>query len=399
MVQFRHLTAAFLALAGALWFAPPVARAAPFHGIAYQVSQVCAGDGAELLLFELKGNEEGPVILLEPGLVETAETLDGIAAAYHRRGYKVFIGQVRLAGRGADRSGGATRNGLEEVLLQDFPAHLREVVRRSPGRKIHVLGHSMGGMEILATFSDPRLSEELAPHVEAVTLLAAPHELGGLPWKLRAEARVMLPVFRATRAILGKASLGPHHTVFDFTRRLKESRNPVLVRSARAVEGWIIRFGTFMLNRMLIDVNHTSPEALRRLWFKELSALPLDLLIDFAEAALKGKFVGRDGRPLIVPERFALPAQVVRAEHDLLVPWDKQEGLFARLGSGVKRLVSLRGMFHVDPAIADRPHADFLGATVDFHDRPAEIAASQGHVLFRPDARVSCEKFLVLATP
>lgn len=345
-------------------------HAAPFHGLPYEVHPVLSQDGATLSLFHLKSNEDGPVVLLEPGLAETAETLDGIAHAYHQSGYNVYIGQVRLAGRGKDKSGrGVFRNGLEEVALFDCPAHLREVIRQTGGRPVHLFVHSMGGIEVLAMLSDDKLAAEFEPFIKGISLLTVPHDLRGLPRKIRLGVRLTLPLFKTVRNILGKATLGPHHTLFDFTLKMKGSKSPLIVRSAQAIEGWFVQLGTFILNRVLISTHHTSPEALRRLWFKELSVLPLDILIDMAEAVLDGEFKRRDGRPLIIPERIKAPVQVIRVEHDLLVPWKKQFELFKRLGSQSKRLVDLLGMRHVDPVIADQHRGKgFIFSAIEFHD-------------------------------
>lgn len=387
--RFSFLLLLFLTLT----LVSQLAYAVSFHGIPYETLQVRATDSTELSVFHLKGNEKGPVILLEPGLVETAEMLDGIAASFHEAGYEVFIGQVRLAGRGESASGKGIRNGLAEVTLFDFPAHLREVVRRANGREIHLLGHSMGGIEILAAFSNEALAAEFLPHVKAVTLLTAPHDLAKLPWLVRTQTRVVLPALKAARALLKRASLGPHHTFFDVTKKLKGSKRAWARNLATAIENAAIQVGTMVLNHTLVSINHTTPEALRRLWFKEVSALPLDLLIDFGEAVLRGYFVDFEGRPLIVPEKVKVPTQVIRAERDYLVPWEHQLDLFRRLGAGVKRLISLRGMLHVDPVVADRPEANFLAQAVQFHDKPALEAANEPHIVFMPSYK-HCEQLL-----
>src|ERR1700733_13334418 len=146
-----------------------IARAEPFHGLPYETLHVRSIDGAELSLLHFEAPAaHAPVVLLEPGLLENATMFEGAARAFRARGYEVYIGQVRLAGRGADRSGSTgVHDGLEEVLLQDLPAHLRGVIARPPNTPISLVGHSMGGMEILATLSDDQLHAEFAPHIKA----------------------------------------------------------------------------------------------------------------------------------------------------------------------------------------------------------------------------------------
>ncbi|MBI3541984.1 MAG: alpha/beta fold hydrolase [Deltaproteobacteria bacterium] len=358
-----------------------------------------AADGVDLLMYHWpQARADAPLILLEPGLVETAEMLSGVAMQFHQRGYDVYVGQVRLAGRGDERSGQGVFNGLEEVLLADFPAHLREVIRRNPERSVHLLGHSMGGMEILATLSNAKLAAELGPHVKAVTLVTAPHELSHVPLLVRAQCKVLLPLFQLARRLVGRerATLEPHHTLVDFLERLGRSRNPLARGAGRKLEGLFIEFGNFVLNRTLVSMRHTTPEAMRQLWAQKISTLPLDVLIDFARAAARGEFLARDGTPLIVPERITVPVQVVRAEKDLLVPVAQQEGLYRRLGSKVKRLVSLTGMMHVDPVVADAPGSSFLKAVVDFHDAPAEVSGRSPRVTIDPVVE-RCENRLTVS--
>jgi alpha-beta hydrolase superfamily lysophospholipase len=323
--------------------------------------------------------------------------LDGMASEFRARGYDVYIGQARLAGRGANASGAGRENGIEQVLFEDFPAHLREVIRRNPGRAIHLLGHSMGGIEILGALSDARLASEFVPHIAAVTFVAAPHDFRALPLAVRLQARAILPLMRAARRIVGP-KFGPHTSLVDFTQKLGLSRNPLATRLARSLEGVFIQLGNFILHRTLVSVNHTTPEAMRRLWVEEVSALPLDLLIDFAEGVKRGEFVGRDGRALIVPERITVPVQVIRALRDMLVPPERQRELYRRLGSKTKRLMDLEGMQHVDPVVTDRPESNFLGAAIDFHDAPAKAVEAAPHLIFH-SATNECERYLRLPAP
>lgn len=375
--------------------APMSVWAVPFEGIAHDVQFVRAEDGASLALYHLKGNENGPVILLEPGIVETAEMLDGFAAAFHKRGYDVYIGQVRLAGRGLNQSGKSVlRNGLPEVTLYDFPAHLREVIKSANGRKINLLGHSMGGIEILATMSDSRLAAEFTPYLASATILASPDNMKDLPWAIRLQIKMIMPALRVVHGILRNPTLDPHVTFFDATAKLKKSSNLLLRSSAMAIEAGMIKLATLILNHTLVSVHHTTPEALRRIWFKEVSPLPLDLLMDFGEGTVNGEFLRHDGTRLVRPEKFNLPVQIISAERDLLAPVKQQSKLFENVGSSIKRMVTLEGLLHVDPVVADRLGWGYLSQIIDFHDNPEQVVNLASHVRFSPNLK-TCEKVLL----
>ncbi len=372
--------------------ATSVASAAPFHGSTYVTHRVQAEDGAQLILFELKGSTapNAPVVLLEPGLVETAEALDGVAHAFQKAGYRVFIGQARLAGRSSTRSSSGVRNGLEQVALLDLPAHIRAALKISGVRKIHLWGHSMGGIMVLAAFSNDVIRAELEHRIAAATLLTTPHELRSLSSPFRLGIRALLPALKGARKLMSSQTLEPHHDLFDFTLKLKQSGNRIQASLARSIESAAINLGNYIFTRELVDLNHTSPQALRRLWFKEISVLPLDLLIDFAQAVVDGEFVNSEGYALLTPENFKIPVQVLRAENDKLVPWEAQEDLFVRLASPVKRMVNLRGLHHVGAVTNDVPGTDYMPLALEFHARPK---TSQKRGLIR-DFWPACSKLL-----
>src|SRR6185369_8022952 len=97
----------------------------------------------------------------------------------------------------------------------------------------------MGGMEIMAALSDPALGAELAPNVKAISLVAAPHDLVAAPAFLRAQCKLLLPVFK-TVARLVAPSLEPHNQLIDFIKSIRESGNPIVAKAAAKLESWFI---------------------------------------------------------------------------------------------------------------------------------------------------------------
>ena len=370
----------FVGVALVLASAPAVAKTphVEFHGIAVTERRVLTEDGATLSLVELAGNDDGAVVVIQPGLVETAQTFDDMASYFHGRGFKVILMQSRYVGRGAYRSqlSPTADNGLEDILLKDTAAAWRYVLRRLPaGRKFHVIGHSKGGMQILAALNQPALAAEFASHIATATLLAAPDRIEDVPVYVREICKRLIPwLERMHRG--GVRAIDVHHGIFGQLKGLKD---------AGALGGFIARLierpVALIAHEVMIGVllsRFTSSRETRRLVRQEISAFPVKLLLDFARAVVTGRLpVPMSGAALTVP------TQVFSAEYDLLVRTWHQRDLFISLnnvpregldGERQRRWVIMEDTHHVDPVVSKRLGAVMLPLMLEFMADPAAAA-------------------------
>src|SRR5262245_22337518 len=100
---------------------------------AHELLAMRASDGAPLSLPHLRRNAggTGPVLMFMPGNGLTAYSMNAPVKAALAAGYEVYVAQPRNVSRSPD----ATRfpNNVNVLLRLDFPALLREVLRRSSG--------------------------------------------------------------------------------------------------------------------------------------------------------------------------------------------------------------------------------------------------------------------------
>lgn len=383
-----------------IFFFSIVAGAAPFHGLPYEVHHVESADGADLKLYEIKSDGGGAVIEFKLGFDQAAEAVDDRILEHVRRGDKVFIGQVRHAGRGENRSTGAVPadlaiDGLEQVIKFDGPALTREVIKRAGGRPVHGIGYSMGVIQFVGMATDPNLAREFYPRVSSLTLIAGPTDFKNLPRRVKLAASVLLPVFKKIRSI-SKSQTIDWTVIYDYTQKLKQSGNPIKAASARAIEGAAIQLGNFVLQMILSDTKHLSPKAQRRLWLKDTSPLPLDLLITIAEAAVSrdGEIRDKLGRLLARPEAITVPTQVVRGTADILAPMKQQQELYERLSSKTKQLVTLENLKHVTITHGDGALLETMDKVIaDFIANPDNAVRTHNRELVLREAGF-CEKLL-----
>ncbi|MFI6350612.1 alpha/beta fold hydrolase [Streptomyces sp. NPDC050560] len=175
--------------------------------VADRTLTVVSADGARLHT-EVYGPQDAPAVVLSHGWTCStafwAAQVRDLAA-----GHRVIVYDQRGHGRSplpADTGGYSAR-----ALADDLEAVLDATLE--PGRRAVVVGHSMGGMTIMAAAGRPAVRE----HAAAVLLCSTGHE------RLVAEARV-IPLRagrlrdRLTRAVLAsRAPLGP---VTPLSRRL-----------------------------------------------------------------------------------------------------------------------------------------------------------------------------------
>ncbi len=97
-----------------------------------------------------KGNVRGAVVLMHGlGCNRYAFHFPGRSLAHYlaEAGWDCFVPELRGCGE-SDSPRGPTR--LDDLLTYDVPAILETVKKASPGRPIHWVGHSLGGILLLA---------------------------------------------------------------------------------------------------------------------------------------------------------------------------------------------------------------------------------------------------------
>lgn len=120
-----------------------------------------------------KGTHGTPVVLCH-GMSSNRWNMDGprnisLALYLHRRGYDVWVAELRGAGRSTRPSwwNGKRYNwSFEDYVYHDAPALLRVVLRETGVAQVHWVGHSMGGMIAYALLMTP-VGQKIA---SAVTL-------------------------------------------------------------------------------------------------------------------------------------------------------------------------------------------------------------------------------------
>jgi alpha-beta hydrolase superfamily lysophospholipase len=367
----------------ALWFAG-AAGARFFEGVPesdIETVYVTSRDGVVTKLIHLR-NPERPIALLEPGIAVQATSFEARAADLYHAGFEVFIGNWRgaaaLPNEFLEKNHSlAAQNGLREIMLEDFPAHLRHVLRyASPAQRargIALIGHSMGGMMIAGGLSNPKIAEEFRGQIRAIVLLDSAHHLKNLPFKIRILSKLSLPALRTLKA-------------------LGFNRVPIGAKTATAI-GKDIHFApvaklTAALVRMVLGSGYSNDGKLNEaLAGMPADAMPIDLLLDLATIAAESGSI-----PGTAPARITrIPVQLVRTRYDSLAPWDEQQEYFRELGAKTKQLLSLEGMNHTDPLLFTRPEANFFPLVLKFLRFPLQSAQEQPQITFWP----SCENLLL----
>ena len=371
--------------------------ASPFHGLPYKTHKVVTPDGAELVLFEIMANEAGNVVEFKPGFLQTAEAVDDPVLKLVQEGNKVFIGQVRLAGRGNTQSGRGVENRLEDVINFDAPTLTEKVIELAGGRTIDIIGYSMGGLQLAALESNPYFKARLFPHVESRVYMGAVVNFKHLPRWVKLMAKGLLPAFKAVQEITKKDTI-KYTSIFDLTLRLKNSGNPVLSGYARVLESSFMVLGNLILRGVLADLRHMSPVARRRLWLKDISPLPLQIIITFAEAAASkdGEIRDSRGRKLVDLSLIDGPALVVGGTKDALSPETHNITLFKNLGGAkniLKKKITLENVRHVTLTHADKPRFDFMKYVTDFIRDPVYFSEIMADDLIIKEPGI-CEQLL-----
>ncbi|MBI3557777.1 MAG: hypothetical protein HY074_16070 [Deltaproteobacteria bacterium] len=348
---------------------------------------VTTDDGVAEKLIHLR-NPGKPILLMEPGLGAQGLSLEIPATAMRMRGdYDIFIGNWRGSAKlpeGMKLLG--ERNGLPEIVRKDFPAHLRHILNSyaSAAQKklgITLFGHSMGGMMIMGSLSDPRLMNEFKPFIRSIVLFQSPHHAKYLQLHMKAFAHVGIPMLEALKAA-GIRTIDMHTRLLDRMQRSKQSGGIQGNVITPAIENFAI-----MLTRLALNPAYTGRETMRRAFFKmSADTIPVDLMSDFSRATLNdGQFVDETGAPLIRPELIRdIPIQMVRSKLDTLATWKEQGEYFAELGTQLKQLLSLKDMNHIDSVMFTEEEVDFFNNVIKFMHNPEATVAEARTVDFQP---------------
>ncbi|WP_328299101.1 alpha/beta hydrolase [Streptomyces sp. NBC_00435] len=269
-------------------YAPPAAR---------RELVATSADGSRLHV-EVHGEDGAPAVVLAHGWTcSTAFWAAQIRAL--APGHRVIAYDQRGHGRSPAGSG-CTTTALADDLVAVLGATL------APGEKAVVVGHSMGGMTVMAAAARP----EFAEHVVAALLCSTGSgrlvaEARVLPWRA-GRART-----RATGAVLGaRVPLGP---VTPVARKVLKYATMGPGSAPDKVEA-------------CARIVHACPTRVRHAWSQVLAGLDLDAKL----AAL------------------TVPTAVIGGKSDRLTPIVHARGLAAALPNCVG-LTELTGMGHMTP--------------------------------------------------
>jgi pimeloyl-ACP methyl ester carboxylesterase len=304
------------------------------------VRSVEARDGQALALAELVDSAARPrlgrtsggtrgetAFLLLHGFAQNRRsfTLGGLPSALLERGARVFLGELR--GHGASRVEPGRCWSLRTHLELDCPALLEGVRRGASVERVHLVGHSMGGLLGCA------LLERDAP-LASLTLLAAPIVLGaGRPW-LRAVSLLAGPA----------ASLAPRSRRVPVHRLLAALARPLSRPQARGALRWLQRATRLAnpaaaapeaLEAVLANADPESPAVLAELARNAVLARPRLAGVDLTRA-LRGA---------------RLPVAAVVGSRDAFAPRAAVAPLEEPGHAGPRLVLEIPGAAHVDAAL------------------------------------------------
>ena len=301
-------------------------------GLRYEAFYAHAADGHRLALTEVTLDQatpgaeapRGPAFLLVHGMSQNrlAYTSGELPMALLRRGARVFIAELR--GHGESDHPGPTRPSswdLTTLLRFDYPAVIAEVCGRVCQDRLHIIGHSMGGILGYALLARSH-------RIASLTTLAAPVRLGAGKPLVRVASRVA-PVLVKT---IGRERF-PLHRVLRAARPFA---------SAPRVRG--------LAGRLVDSVRLANPQAADPHRTNEILAkahpISKDVLLSFMHM-VRTQTARIDGVDLVdAVSRSPLPVLAVVGDRDMLAGRASVAPL-AR-GAGPRLIVSLPEASHVD---------------------------------------------------
>jgi pimeloyl-ACP methyl ester carboxylesterase len=311
--------------------ANPVKADAPFPADALRedVHFVTAADGQRLALTEMRHPDREPragsvAFLLIHGFAQNRKgfTLGPMPATLLERGARVFLGELR--GHGESRVDRGLSWDLRTHLEHDCPALLAAVQRRAEVERVHLVGHSMGGLLGCALLAQD------AP-LGSLTAAATPLLLG------------------AARPLIRVASflVGPFATIAPRLRRVP--MHHFLGALAKPLSRPDARGALWLLQRLTRLANPAAapPEALEAILASADPESPA-VMEELARNAvlLRPRFAGVDLVSAV--QRSPLPVAAVVGSHDIFAPRAAVAPLEADGQAGPRRIVEIPGGTHVD---------------------------------------------------
>lgn len=271
---------------------------------------------------------EDPVLLCH-GLASCAATWElepgrGFAPWLAARGHPVFALDLRGAGHSERPRLGGKRDytwGVHEYLTQDIPAAIDRVLRETGRERVHWVGHSMGGVLLLA-FASSALGSKLRTATTVASTLD--YKVGG-------------------------SDFGAAHSMFGFLRLLRAA--PVGT-AARAYA----RLGrdTYLDDFMFAPENLTRAEK-REIWRRCFTWIPGLVLRELATTFEEESFRGRDGRRWQhgLPE-IGAPVLLLAGTRDRQCSVPAARKTYEAVGSARKKFLSFDGLGHFDLLVGAR---------------------------------------------
>ena len=237
------------------------------HGcgvIAPEISYVTTEDHWALALYRFRPSVQRrcktPVLLLH-GLGGNRVNIDpdpkfSLAYFLARKGFYVFLAELRGAGLSRPIQSGTKRSagwGLEDYIYRDLPAIWETVRALTKADSVHGVGHSMGGMLLLAgqvhgIVPFKTISAIGTPHVQDLTFRPQERRMLGILSRLPKTGARQLPLVK----LFG-------------------------------VAGRLGKVGAWIVDERLLNVSNISERVLSRLAMEGTDNVPLQLLVELYE--------------------------------------------------------------------------------------------------------------------
>jgi len=307
-----------------------------------ELAFVEASDGQRLALAEVTAGEPAPArsdtaFLLLHGFAQNRRgfRLGPMPAELRARGARVFLGELR--GHGDSRVEPGRSWDLRVHLELDCPALLEGVRQRAGVERVHLVGHSMGGLLGCA------LLDRGAP-LASLTAAATPLLLGAARPLLRLASLAVGPV----AAIAPRSRRVPmHHFLGALAAPLSsaEARAPLRVLQRAAGLANPGAAAPAALRAILASADPESPAVMQELARNALRMRPRIAGVDLVEALF----------------RSPLPVAAIVGSGDLFAPRAALAPLDREGHAGPRRILEIPGVGHLDAIMG--------------HHVPATIAA------------------------
>jgi polyhydroxyalkanoate synthase len=268
-----------------------------------------------------------------------------------RAGFDVF--NLDLRGHGRSRHLGAHRpSHVTDFVREDVPAAIAEVQRHSGGRKVFLLGHSLGGLVSYATAASQGGS------IAGVISLGSPYQFTRGSWSLRLLGNTMLALDRRVHLGHGAPGLKALGEAMRLGRIFIES--PVFPLPIRGF--WPARWS-----------RRCSRSTCPSRWTAGSITVLRNMFLRRGRVAAQ-RPPSREGSPATrgASRRSIVPLLIISGTHDDLAPPDSVQPAFAQSRSSTRRTAPFpRG--HIDLIMGMRRAAHHLAAhrVVAAHPRGA----------------------------